>query len=643
MMRSLPGLLCLLAILHTSYAPPVSGDNSNEDSDVKDNLEEYMEYHRYLKEVVQALESDPDFRERLEKADVEDVRSGKIADQLDFVNHNVRTKLDEIKRRELERLRHLATKQYELTNNLDAHMGKVPINEHLDQANPHTFEIEDLKRLIKKTTSDLEEADKQRKEEFKEYEMQKEFEKHQKLETMNEDQKKEYMKKENEEKSAKKHHKPLHHPGSKQQLEEVWEKQDHMDQQFDPKAFFMMHDVDGNGAWDADEVKALFIKELDKLYGPGGPNKDLHERAEEMERMREHVFQENDKNHDGLIDFQEFMVETQKANFNRDEGWKSIDENQIYTQAEYEAYERRRLEELRYLQQRGLVDAHGRPIPGTQHKLHEAYQQYPAYQQQQYQQQQYQQQQYQQPPSHQGQQYYPQGQMPPVQGQVPQGYQPAPGQIPPQGYQQHTGQVPQQAYQAQYQIPQGQPQGQYPGQPQGQYQGQPQGQYQGQQQGQYQGQQQGQYQGQQQGQYQGQPQGQHQGQPQGQHQGQPQGQHQGQPQGQHQGQVPPQPGQSQGQYQGQVPQQPQAGNINQGQAPQAQPAQGQGAPAQGQASSVQGQASPVQGQAQQAQPQQNVQGQPQQNAPPQSSQNQGQAAPAQGQNAVPPPIDASRH
>lgn len=34
----------------------------------------------------------------------------------------------------------------------------------------------------------------------------------------------------------------LHHPGSKQQLEEVWEKQDHMEnQQFDPKAFFFMH------------------------------------------------------------------------------------------------------------------------------------------------------------------------------------------------------------------------------------------------------------------------------------------------------------------------------------------------------------------------------------------------------------------
>ncbi|CAH2208295.1 jg17686, partial [Pararge aegeria aegeria] len=90
------------------------------------------------------------------------------------------------------------------------------------------------------------------------------------------------------------------------------------------------------------------------MYTPGGPNKDMHERAEEMERMREHVFTENDKNRDGLIDFNEFMMETQRAEFNRDEGWKPIDENQIYTQAEYEAYERRRLEELHYLQQRGL-------------------------------------------------------------------------------------------------------------------------------------------------------------------------------------------------------------------------------------------------------------------------------------------------
>lgn len=38
-------------------------------------------------------------------------QSGKIAHELEYVNHHVRTKLDEIKRRELERLRHLAIKQ----------------------------------------------------------------------------------------------------------------------------------------------------------------------------------------------------------------------------------------------------------------------------------------------------------------------------------------------------------------------------------------------------------------------------------------------------------------------------------------------------------------------------------------------------
>lgn len=33
-----------------------------------------MEYHRYLKEVVQVLESDPEFRDKLEKAKEADIR-----------------------------------------------------------------------------------------------------------------------------------------------------------------------------------------------------------------------------------------------------------------------------------------------------------------------------------------------------------------------------------------------------------------------------------------------------------------------------------------------------------------------------------------------------------------------------------------
>ena len=99
-----------------------------------------------------------------------------------------------------------------------------------------------------------------------------------------------------------KKHPSLHHPGSKPQLEQVWEEQDHMSpEDFNPKTFFHLHDLDGNGVWDAVEVKALFKKELDKMYDPNAPEDDIRERYEEMERMREHVFNETDTNKDQLI------------------------------------------------------------------------------------------------------------------------------------------------------------------------------------------------------------------------------------------------------------------------------------------------------------------------------------------------------
>lgn len=44
---------------------------------------------------------------------------------------------------------------------------KISEHEHIDHENHHTFEIEDLKKLIAKTSKDLEEADRKRREEFK--------------------------------------------------------------------------------------------------------------------------------------------------------------------------------------------------------------------------------------------------------------------------------------------------------------------------------------------------------------------------------------------------------------------------------------------------------------------------------------------
>lgn len=172
-------LFLITVLAYGCVAPPVTQNKEHPNEEVdSDGLENYMEYHRYLREVVNTLENDPEFKKKLEKATEEDIRSGKIAHELEFVNHHVRTRLDEIKRTELQRLRELMEKKASLQ---DDNSIEDPTHHHLDHANPHTFEIEDLKKLIAKTTEDLAEADRRRREEFKQYELQKEFERQDKL------------------------------------------------------------------------------------------------------------------------------------------------------------------------------------------------------------------------------------------------------------------------------------------------------------------------------------------------------------------------------------------------------------------------------------------------------------------------------
>lgn len=119
-----------------------------------------------------------------------------------------------------------------------------------------------------------------------------------------------------------------------------------------------MLDLDANGFWDADEVKALFIKELDKVYKAGVPEDDMRERAEEMERMREHVFREADKNHDGLISYDEFIDQTKKEEFNRDPSWETVDNVPQFTHEEYLAFQKKREEEIQRMIARGELPAH---------------------------------------------------------------------------------------------------------------------------------------------------------------------------------------------------------------------------------------------------------------------------------------------
>ncbi|XP_053683965.1 nucleobindin-2 [Sabethes cyaneus] len=358
-----PWLVLIILVLDNTVGLPVVTEKTTtdknehaKDSDVE-QLENVIEYNKYLQEVVKVLESDPTFREKLDKAVESDIRSGKIAQELEYVNHNVRSRLDELKRIELQRLRELATKQFELTNEIDR--DHLKIAEHLDHENQHTFEIEDLKKLILKTSQDLSENDRRRREEFKQYELQKEFEKQEAMRQLDEEHRKKYE--EDLKKQQEKHnkHEKIHHPGNKAQLEEVWEKQDHMEgQDFDPKAFFMLHDLDGNGFWDENEVKVLFINELNKMYQAGAPEDDMKERAEEMERMREHVFSEADTNKDGLISYQEFVEQTKRDEFQKDPGWDTVDQQPQFTHEEYLEYERRNQEQIQRLISEGKLPPH---------------------------------------------------------------------------------------------------------------------------------------------------------------------------------------------------------------------------------------------------------------------------------------------
>lgn len=214
-----------------------------------------LEYARYLDQVVEALESDPNFKKRLASLKEEDLDNGYIrAEELDLIHHKVRSRLDDIKRREVERIKYLAMRQHEE----DPTFLFMP--SHVELTGP-TFEKEDLTLLIKAAAKDLEEVDKARKEEFKRYEMEKKFQRKEHLKKIENE--KEREAEENRildmDKKHKDHEKP-HHPMTKEQLEEVWEKQDHLDaQDFDPKTFFVMHDLNGDGHWDEDEVKVRLI------------------------------------------------------------------------------------------------------------------------------------------------------------------------------------------------------------------------------------------------------------------------------------------------------------------------------------------------------------------------------------------------
>ncbi|XP_077865635.1 nucleobindin-2-like [Saccoglossus kowalevskii] len=362
-------LLLLAALLPLIFAAPLdpkkqreSGEEEeqekdDETDDIREQEEDYdtgLEYDRYLQEVINVLEKDPDFKKKLEEADIEHIKSGRIADELNLVDHQVRSKLDELKRHEINRLRLVAREQLDQKNGVKR-MDKKSITDllgHVDLGNTKSFEEEDLAKLIQKATKDLDEMDRRRKTDFKKYEMEKEIKRREKLKQMS-DAKREQAKQEWEESQKKrKQHDKVKHPGSKKQLEEVWEETDHLDKDdFDPRTFFMLHDKNGDGKLDPMELEALFVNEIEKIYGD---DSDPREKMEEMSRMREHVMKEIDTDKDFMVSMREFMDATRDKDFDNEESWEDLGDKDLFTEEELADFQRQ-LQEMEARRMRNNV------------------------------------------------------------------------------------------------------------------------------------------------------------------------------------------------------------------------------------------------------------------------------------------------
>ena len=66
-----------------------------------------MFYDEYLQKVIKVLEEDPDFREKMADVNFEQVKVATFSKELNNVAKHVRDKLDDIKRKEIDRIRKL--------------------------------------------------------------------------------------------------------------------------------------------------------------------------------------------------------------------------------------------------------------------------------------------------------------------------------------------------------------------------------------------------------------------------------------------------------------------------------------------------------------------------------------------------------
>jgi len=329
--------------------PTGKGDNNDPDSD-EPNQDTGLFYHEYLMKVMKALETDPSFREQILNYDFEQIKNGQVKIDMENISDEMRLHLDDVKRKEVDRIRHLIRAQQDLEkgqkitkNGMKAYLNDIAA--HFDHETPHSFTEDDVIKLISSAAKDMDEYDADRHDKFKKYEMHQKLQEEARLAGLSEEARDMEEKRIKEERKKHKDHDLVNHPGSKKQFEEVWNEEDEMvDEEFNPKTFFMMHDKNSDNYLDVYEVELLMEHELKKVYDPENEEDDMVEMEEERLRMRQHFFGEVDKNQDKMISLKEFMDYTNTKEYEKPDMRsyetvdESIDRGKVYTKADLEEY-----------------------------------------------------------------------------------------------------------------------------------------------------------------------------------------------------------------------------------------------------------------------------------------------------------------
>ncbi|CAF90312.1 unnamed protein product, partial [Tetraodon nigroviridis] len=286
-----------------------------------------LHYKRYLTEVERILKQDPHFRAKLKNATIDDLmvgracrlrshpvltctltrwlpalQAGKLSKELDSVCHDVRSKLDELKREELNRLRTLLKAKHAIAQEKGHavdHQVVLKQFAYLNLVNSEKFDVDDLDRLIagvgatpgpqvEQVNQHVEQLDESRRQEYKRYQMMKEHERREYLRALSQEQRQqEEERRQQEEERKQADHPRINHPGSEDQLKEVWEETDGLDpDDFDPKTFFKLHgNVDAHapqgsgGGVPGDRPLWCFRHQRRRVPGPGRNGGSLHQRG----------------------------------------------------------------------------------------------------------------------------------------------------------------------------------------------------------------------------------------------------------------------------------------------------------------------------------------------------------------------------